>query len=243
MAISEVREPRSMTAANTNSRIATLIVDDDPFVRSSLKTYFSCTADIHVVAEASTGVEALSLLDQIDIDVIIADIHMPEMDGITLLREAKKRPTPPAFVAITALDTDKTMIEVLTNGGAGYVVKSSKPATMYAAVREAVNGGTAVSPHALTRLVDYLPHSDSHAEGDNDKESSVIEFNEKYALLTDTEKQILSYICEGRSNAEIAKSMHYAQSTVKKQVSHLMSVFAVSSRLSLAITALPHIGV
>ncbi|AKK02004.1 response regulator [Corynebacterium epidermidicanis] len=217
---------------DTTEQIWVLLVDDDPLVMSSLKAYFASTPDIRVAAEARNGVEALEILDRVSVDIILTDIHMPEMDGVTLLREVKKRPNPPVFVAITALDTDATMIDILTGGGAGYIVKSSRPQTIIAAVRDALQGGTTVSPQAMTRLVDRLSAPEPADQPDKGK------FDEVFATLNSNEKQILALICEGKSNEEIAGVTHYAESTVKKQVSHLISLFGVTSRLSLAVTAL-----
>ncbi len=91
--------------------IRVFLVDDDPLVRSSLRLYFETTDDISVVAEAANGAECLSMLDNVDADIILADIHMPTMDGITLLRKIKERPYPPVFLAVTSFDSDDTMLK------------------------------------------------------------------------------------------------------------------------------------
>ncbi|MGP5724137.1 response regulator, partial [Corynebacterium casei] len=141
---------------NFSNSIRVLIVDDDPMVLHFLGVYFETTEDIQVVAEARAGAEALSLLDNITVDIILADICMPNMDGLELLHEIQKRPNPPLFIAMTALDTDDTMLKVLADGGAGYIVKSARPCTIITALRDAVEGGITVSPRALKRLAKYL---------------------------------------------------------------------------------------
>lgn len=206
-----------------------LIVDDDPLVLSSLRQYFATTEDIRVVAEARDGVEALTALDSVNVDIILADIHMPEMDGVSLLHEVRRRVDPPAFVAITALDSDETMLKVLAGGGAGYIVKSSRPQAIITAVRDAVAGGTTVSPQALRRLVDYIPEEVPTPAPHQADLSSV------YESLTKAERQVLRHLCGGLSNAQIASAMNYSESTVKKHISHVISRFGASSRLSLAV--------
>lgn len=206
-----------------------LIVDDDPLVLSSFRQYFDTTEDIRIVAEARDGVEALTALDNVNVDIILADIHMPEMDGVTLLREVQRRVDPPAFVAITALDSDETMLKVLAGGGAGYIVKSSRPQSIITAVRDAVVGGTTVSPQALRRLIDYIPE-EAPTPVPRQADLSPV-----YESLTKVERRVLQHLCEGLSNAEIASAMKYSEATVKKHISHLISWFGVTSRLSLAV--------
>lgn len=208
--------------------ISILIVDDDPVVRQTLPMYFQQTEDITVAGTADTGVSALEFLDDNEVDLVLADIHMPEMDGVTLLRNLQTKPNPPQFVAMTGIDTDKSMLQVLSTGGAGYMVKSARPAEMIDAVRDAMNGGTSVSPHCLSRLLDYLPAASKTAPTVTGKEIE----------LTPTEHRILTLLCTGMSNAEIAKESGYAEPTVKKHISNLIKYFGADSRLSLAVIAL-----
>ena len=214
------------------AQIKVLLVDDDPRVLSSFRQYFATTKDIRVVAEAHDGVEALTVLDNVPLDIILADIHMPEMDGVTLLSEVQRRTDPPPFVAITALDSDETMLRVLAGGGAGYVLKSSRPQAIISAVRDALTGGITVSPQALSRLVDYIPDKVPASAAHRADSFSA------YQDLTKVEARILHYICQGLSNAEIASAMKYSEATVKKHVSHLIARFGATSRLSLAITVI-----
>ncbi|WP_236592680.1 response regulator [Corynebacterium striatum] len=209
-----------------------LIVDDDPLVLHSFRQYFATTEDIRVVAEAHNGIEALTAIDSVNVDIVLADIHMPEMDGVTLLQEVQRRLSPPVFVAITALDSDETMLKVLAGGGAGYIIKSSRPQAIITAVREAMTGGTTVSPQALNRLIKYIPGKVLTPAFPQTNLSPV------YERLTKAETHVLQYICQGLSNAEIASAMKYSEATVKKHVSHLIACFGVTSRLSLAITVI-----
>ena len=221
-----------MMRKNNTSSIWVMIVDDEPIMLSALRTYFSSTSDIRVVAEASDGTEALALLDTVKVDLVLADIHMPEMDGVTLLREIRKMEDPPVFVAVTALDTDDTMLEVLAAGGAGYIVKSSRPQTIISAVRDAVEGGMSVSPYALKRLVGHLPEEKMCGKPPRINPPST------GFSLTVPEKRVLRHLCNGKSNTAIAETLNYSESTVKKQVSNLIAVFGVDSRLSLAVAVI-----
>ncbi|KQB84701.1 response regulator transcription factor [Corynebacterium oculi] len=210
--------------------IRLLLVDDDPLVLSSLRTYFNTTADIHVVAEAANGVSALKALSDYEIDLVLTDIHMPEMDGIALLQETRKLPDPPVFVAMTGFDTDETMLKTLTAGAAGYIIKSARPQEIISSVRDAMNGGTSVSPQCLSRLVDYIPARELAQHNAQEKKEEIV--------LSPGEQRVLSLLCDGLSNAEIAARTTYAESTVKKHVSQLINHFGVNSRLSLVVAAM-----
>ena len=146
-------------------KTALLLVDDDPLVLEALGHYFATAEDMEVRATAENGKDALEQLKANDIDAVIADIHMPEMDGTVLLREINKLEDPPVFIAMTAMDNDDTLKEVMSHKAAAYILKSSKPAYIQDTVREAVRGGTVVAPQSLTRLFQQMPelHTDSDA--------------------------------------------------------------------------------
>ncbi|MEJ5997944.1 response regulator transcription factor [Corynebacterium sp. H130] len=215
-----------------NERINILLVDDSPLVLASFQRYFATTSDLNVVATASNGAEALSELEKHHIDIVLADIHMPTMDGPTLLDQINQLPRKPIFLAITAFDSDRTMLRILKAGGAGYVLKSERPHTLIDAVRAAMDGGMVVSPQAMTRLVKYL-NDDRPPQPTNPVAEAL-----KLQTLTEMEGRILVLLCDGLSNAEIAQTLGYAESTVKKRVSSIMDQFGATSRLNLVVKIL-----
>lgn len=213
----------------TTAPIRVFLVDDDPLVRDVLTRYFHTTSDIHVVGTASNGAEALEKIDVDAVDIVLSDVHMPEMDGATLLRHLAQRPRTPAFLAITSLENDRAMLDVLAHGGRGYILKSQPPEEIILSVRQAVTGGTVVSPAAMNNLVRYIAPQD---------EQPAPARAELPAGISETEVAVLDLLCEGLSNADIARRLNYSESTVKKQVSHLLTLFGVSSRLDLVVTVL-----
>lgn len=214
--------------------IKVLLVDDNPLVLSSFRHYFNTTDDIDVVATASNGEEALVELDKHDVDVVLADIHMPTMDGPTLLQRINERETQPVFIAVTAFDSDRTMLRILRMGGAGYVLKSERPQVLIDAVRSATDGGMVVSPHAMTRLVGRL-RNDQESAG---KVADPIGEALKLQTLSDSERRVLVLLCQGMSNAEIAEELAYSESTIKKYVSSIIEQFGATSRLNLVVKVL-----
>lgn len=213
-------------------KTALLLVDDDPLVLEALGHYFATAEDMEVRATAENGKDALEQLKANDIDAVIADIHMPEMDGTELLREINKLEDPPVFIAMTAMDNDDTLKEVMSHKAAAYILKSSKPAYIQDTVREAVRGGTVVAPQSLTRLFQQMP--ELHADND----AAAPDHSPETPNISPAQERILDLVCEGKSNEEIATSTHYAAGTVKKYVSSLLSEFHAKSRLELAVKAL-----
>ena len=210
-------------------KITIMIVDDDPLILSSFQEYFAATDDLQVVATARNGKEALSKLDVVDVEVVLADIYMPEMDGVTLLSAINSREHPPLVVAMTGLDSDRIMVNVVACGGVGYIVKSDPPGLITNAVRQAVAGGMVVSPTSLKRLGEYIP------SGIPEHTLDRAEMIRICGELSETERNVLRHLCSGLSNAEIAKTMRYSEGTVKRNVTNLISYFNVSSRAKLAL--------
>lgn len=217
--------------------IRLLLVDDDPLVLSSLRLYFGtpAAAGIEIVGEAADGTAALDLLRTVDADVVMTDVHMPGMDGVELLRKVRELDSPPVFIAMTALDEDATMLSVLSLGGAGYILKSSRPETIIGAVHEALAGGTVVSPQPATRLVRHLPGNGVAEPAGTD--GSAGPDAERLHRLSATEERVLSLICTGLSNTEIARETGRSASAVKNTVSSLLTKFGTESRVQLAVLA------
>lgn len=212
--------------------IRVFLVDDDPLVRDVLTRYLTAAGDIEIVGTASNGAEALELLDSVSVDLVLSDVYMPKMGGATLLRHLNERGNTPAFLAITSLENDKAMLEILAQGGRGYILKSQPPEEILLSVRQAVTGGTVVSPAAMTNLVRYLSPSDAAPQATQPRT------REYPAGITPAERAVLDLLCEGLSNADIARRLNYSESTVKKYVSNLLALYGVSSRLDLVVTVL-----
>lgn len=250
------------------SPIRLLIVDDDPLVLSSLRLYFGAPAaeSIEVVGEAATAQDALDILGAASpekrIDVVMADIHMPGMDGVELLGKIRQIENPPDFVAMTALDEEDTMLSILAQGGRGYILKSSRPEFIIDTVLAAVGGGTVVSPQPASRLVQHLSTLTEDSSGDANGEAEddtatevggapdtaarpdepvteVIPGNPARNLprLSASEERVLGLVCDGLSNAEISKKTGRSASAIKKQISNLLVKFGAGTRVQLAVLA------
>lgn len=201
--------------------IKVLIVDDDPIVLSTLRTFFKKAPNIVVIAEASNGHEALSIIAKGGVDVVLTDIHMPSMDGIELLQRIKKVEKPPKYIAITSFDTDETMLKILSLGGNGYILKTARPESVIGTIEDVMKGGTVISPISATRLIKTLPRR-----------------NIRSYDITQAESEVLGLICAGKSNQAIAKELGKSPGTIKKHLSSMFSKFDANSRLDLALKAM-----
>lgn len=224
--------------ASSDHPIRVFLVDDDPLVREVLKSYLDSAEGITVVETASDGSEALERITEADVDVVLSDVYMQQMGGAELLRNLAKRGSAPAFLAISSLDNDSAMLDILEHGGRGYILKSQPREEIILSVRQAVAGGTVISPTAMNKLLPHLSgqqqkSSPAPVAGPPPQKQIVLP-----AGLSDTEGQVLELLCDGLSNADIATRLNYSESTVKKMVSKLISIYGVSSRLDLVVTVL-----
>lgn len=211
-----------------------LVVDDDPFVVKFLSTLIECASDMVVVAAAYDGQQAIEKINSFNVDIVLADIHMPKMDGVTLLSKLQEQENPPVFVAITALANEKSALKIIEMGGAGYVLKSQPPETIISSIRDALNGGIVVAPHAMKWIARRLA---STSTNDRLVESIVSEAT-KRKRLSNSESEVLVLLCQGLGNQEIAKRLFYSESMIKKHISQLMKVFNTHSRLELVVSVM-----
>lgn len=216
--------------------IRVFLVDDDPLVREVLKSYLDSAEGIAVVETASDGSEALERIPELDVDVVLSDVYMQHMGGAELLRNLAARGAAPAFLAISSLDNDTAMLDILEHGGRGYILKSQPREEIILSVRQAVAGGTVISPAAMNKLLPHLSQGEQAPQAQQrDLPRAAVNVPPG---VSETEQKVLELLCDGLSNADIAKHLNYSESTVKKMVSKLLSAYGVSSRLDLVVTVL-----
>lgn len=197
--------------------ITVLLVDDEPFFRETVTAYLKRHDDITIVAAVESGTAALEVLEKMVVDVVLSDVRMPYLDGIGLAREISERGLSCRVVALTTFDDEQAMLEMLNAGAYGFVLKSARPGEIIEAVRSAVRGGTTISPASATALRKYVACFSGPA----------------VKTLPTRERQVLTLLQMGKSNAAIACDLRIAEATVKKSVTRLMQRYKVSSRLEL----------
>jgi DNA-binding NarL/FixJ family response regulator len=192
--------------------IQVVVVDDEPMVCAHLRTILGSAADIEVVETAHDGAAGVEAVVRHRPNVVLMDLRMPGVDGLTAIARIAALPNPPSVVALTTFDADQYVIRALRAGAAGFLVKSTPPEDLIGLVRVAADGHTVLSPAAARRLV--AASADEHAHRDR----ALVLIRE----LTERETDVLTCLGEGRSNAQIAKQLFLSETTVKGYVSRIL---------------------
>jgi DNA-binding NarL/FixJ family response regulator len=207
--------------------IPVLVVDDEPMVCAHLRTILGSADDIDVVAQAADGAEAVEAVIRHRPRVVLMDLRMPGVDGLTAIARITALPDPPAVVALTTFDADTYVIRALRAGAAGFLVKSTPPEDLIGLVRVAADGHTVLSPSAARRLVALS--SDSRERGEDARR--------RIAGLTERERDVLACLGAGLSNADIAGRLHLAEATVKSYVSRMLVKLDCANRTQAGLLA------
>jgi DNA-binding NarL/FixJ family response regulator len=208
--------------------IRVLIVDDDALVRSGLKMMLGGAPKIEVIGEAADGSEVLGALDHHRADVILLDLRMPKLDGLSTLDLVHAQPNPPAVLVLTTFDTDDHVLRALRRGAAGFLVKDTPPAEIVRAIELVAAGESMLSPTVTRRLIDRL-------SDDRDAERRHAEAATQLDALSPRDRDIAEAIAQGKSNAQIAADLHLSIATVKSHVSAILRKLALDNRVQIAL--------
>jgi two-component system, NarL family, response regulator LiaR len=195
------------------ARIRVMIVDDHEMVRSGLSLFLGAFADLHLVGEAASGTEALRLCGEVRPDVVLMDLVMPEMDGVTATRAIRKAYPQVQIIALTSFGDQDLVRQALQAGAIGYLLKNVSIDELSAAIRAAYKGKHTLSPEAFRALASAPPSTPGPEHG-----------------LTPREREILGLMVKGLSNLEIAERLVVSRSTVKTHISNILSKLGVDNR-------------
>ncbi|MFI9747736.1 response regulator [Streptomyces sp. NPDC052494] len=182
--------------------------------------------DIEVVATAE-GAQAADVIRRERPDVVLLDIRMPDVDGLTVLRKIQELAAPPHVAMLTTFDTDEYILTALRSGAAGFLLKDTEPEQLAQLVRTLAAGGVVMSPKASRALLRGHPGAGAP------QDAEVARVN----LLSDRERAVLVLVAEGLSNAEIGTRIHLSAGTVKDHVSSILNKLRVASRVQAALLA------
>ncbi|MFE7444366.1 response regulator [Streptomyces chartreusis] len=203
-----------------------MVVDDEALVRSGFELILSAADDIEVVA-TTAGAEAVETVRREAPDVVLLDIRMPDVDGLTVLGRLRALAEPPVVAMLTTFDADEYILTALRSGAAGFLLKDTEPDQLAQLVRTLAAGGVVMSPKA-SRAV-WQSHPGAAALGDEDAA--------RVGRLTDREREVLVLIAEGLSNADIGTRIHLSAGTVKDHVSAILTKLRVGGRVQAALLA------
>ena len=209
-----------------------VVVDDEPMVCVFLRTILGTADDIEVVDEAHDGAAAIETVLRNDPDVVLMDLRMPGMDGITAIEHiiterARQQAEPPAIVVLTTFDADQYVLRALRAGASGFLVKSTPPEDLIGLVRVAAEGHTVLSPAAARRLIA------ASTDGLSSRESA----RKLVEKLTEREIEVLACLAEGLSNAQIAGRLFLSEATIKGYVSRMLDKLGCANRTQAGLIA------
>lgn len=210
-----------------------MLVDDDPLVRMGLRFIIEGLPDVALVSEAQNGLEALEVIEAEKPDVVLIDIRMPEMDGLTATKEIVRRyGDRPRVLVLSTFDSDDLVLEAVRNGAAGFLVKDTPPEELIAALRTVIRGQPAVSPSVLRTLMTQAGDSRDASPSADER---AIQAQKQLAVLNDREFDVAMAIGQGMSNADISRSLFMSVASVKAHVSRLLGKLDVANRVQVAI--------
>lgn len=199
--------------------IRIVIADDHSVVRQGLKMFLSLDADLEIVGEAANGAEAVKLAHELHPDVVLMDLLMPVMDGITAIGVIRRELPDTEVVAMTSVLEDATVIGAVRAGAIGYLLKDTQADDLCRAIKAAAAGQVQLSPQAAARLMREVRAPDSPE------------------ALTERETEVLILLAKGQANKEIARSLNIGEKTVKTHVSSILAKLNVPSRTQAALYA------
>ena len=191
--------------------IRLLIADDHPVVRDGLSGMFAADPDFSVVGEASDGSQALRLADAVRPDVILMDLRMPGMDGLTATAELSRRGNPARVLVLTTYDTDSYVLPAIEAGATGYLLKDAPRDELLRAVRAAAAGQSVLAPSVATRLMNRVRAPEPE-------------------LLSHRELEVLGLVAAGTTNREMAARLFISEATVKTHLLHIYAKLGVADR-------------
>mgnify|MGYP001945526724 CR=1 FL=1 len=213
--------------AGVTAPLRVLIVDDDALVRAGLAMMLDGVGGITVVAEAADGDEVPAAADAHAPGVVLMDLRMPRVDGVTATRRLRARPDPPEVIVLTTFDSDEDVLRALRAGASGYLLKDTPPDQIVQAVRQVAAGDPILSPRVVRRLMDRAA-ADAAAG-----------LRARAALdgLTPREREVVLGVARGRSNAAIAAELYMSVATVKAHVSSVLTKLDLDNRTQIALLA------
>ncbi len=205
------------------AKIRIVMADDHRLFREGLRRLLELESDLEIVGEAKDGQETVDLVLATDPDIVLLDINMPKMDGGQVIDHLKDSPIHSRFIAITAYDNEEHLAKLSALGINGYILKTSSMPDLLSALRAVYNGESYVDPKVAGKLLSSFQR--------RREEQDVMH------LLTQREKEVLFWLSQGFSNAEISRKIVLSEKTVKNHVSHLLKKLGLNDRTQAAVLA------
>jgi two-component system, NarL family, response regulator YdfI len=198
--------------------IKILVADDHLIIRQGLRLILETENDFELAGEASDGAEALGLCKKLHPDVVLMDLRMPNMDGLTAIEKLRAEQPETAVVILTTFNEDDLMLRGLQAGARGYLLKDTDRATLFDTIRAAVRGETLLKPEIMTRIL-----------AQKNKPVNTLDVNDAINL-THREIEVLKFVASGERSKEVAAHLGISERTVKAHLASIYSKLGVDSR-------------
>ncbi len=202
-----------------------LLADDHPVFRDGLSSLLRSLEDVELVAEASTGAEAVALSEQHQPDVIVMDLHMPDLNGIDATREVVRAQPRVGVLVLTMFEDDDSVFAAMRAGARGYLLKGASQDEIVRALRSVASGEAIFGPAIAQRVISYFARSGGLAGAT------------AFPELTQRENEVLELIAQGRPNAAIARHLFLSEKTVRNHVSNIFAKLQVADRAEAIVRA------
>ena len=199
--------------------IRIVIADDHPVVRAGLQEMLRSQPDFEIVGEASNGVEAVTLVNQVQPDVVLMDLRMTLLDGAAATEEILAHQAQTTVLVLTSYESNADILRAIEAGAMGYLLKDAKIEELFTAVRTVAQGKAVFAPTIATRLLYQVRNPSREA-------------------LSARELEVLALVARGASNKDIARTIHLSEATVKSHLLHMFAKLAVSDRTAAVTVAL-----
>ncbi|MGC5053421.1 response regulator [Micromonospora sp. DT48] len=205
-----------------------LLADDQPLLRTGFRMVLGAETDLDIVAEAGDGVEAVELSRRLLPDVVLMDIRMPRMDGVSATRAIVDARLPVRVLILTTFDLDEYVVGALRAGASGFLAKDVPAEDLVTAIHTVAAGDAVVAPRILRRLLDRFADVLPDPTATPSKALSA---------LTDREREVLVQVARGLSNAEIARALSVSETTIKTHVGHVLTKLGLRDRVQAVVLA------
>ena len=210
--------------------IRVLLADDQAMIRAGFKLLLDNQDDIEVVGEAETGAEAVTLVPELEPDVVLMDVQMPDMDGIAATEAIAGTPeTSSRVIIVTTFQRDDYLFDALRAGASGFLLKTAPPEDLVDAVRIVAGGDSLLDPSVTGQVIGRFAQA-----------GPGVARSERLDELTEREREVLEQLAKGLSNAEIAEALYVSETTVKTHVSNVLSKLALRDRVQGVVFAYEH---
>ncbi|HEY2938096.1 MAG TPA: response regulator transcription factor [Gaiellaceae bacterium] len=207
--------------------IRVLIADDQALVRGGFRLILDAQKDIDVVGEAADGHEALALARELEPDVVLMDVRMPDLDGIEATQRLLESNRSPRVLMLTTFDLSEYVYQAMKAGASGFLLKDVRPEQLAEAVRVVAAGEALLAPAITRRLIEEFVH----------RPPPGARAPAELAQLTDRELEVLKLVAQGHSNAQLAATLFLSEATVKTHVTHILAKLNLRDRVQAVVLA------